>query len=74
MASVFDKFGGIRPMANKIGLPSSTVNSWHAKRKIPAWRHDAILEVAKANGLHLTADELINLKTDNPAQREASAA
>lgn len=73
MASVFDKFGGIRPMASKIGLPSSTVNSWRVKRKIPAWRHGAILAAAEASGLKLTEDELVNVRADEQRTQEAAA-
>ena len=67
MQSVFQKFGGIRPMATKLGdAPVSTVKSWHVKRQIPAWRHDAILAAAKRNKIALTRDELLNIAPDAP--------
>ena len=48
MQTVFEKFGGIRPMAAKLGtVPPSTVKSWHAKGHIPVWRHADILATAK---------------------------
>lgn len=74
MQSVFQKFGGIRPMAAKLGdVPPSTVKSWHTKRDIPAWRHDAILAAAKACGVALTRDELENVRPDeSAANREAA--
>jgi len=59
VASVFQKFGGIRPMAAKIGdVPASTVKSWHKKRNIPSWRHASILEAAARHGVQITAAEL----------------
>lgn len=66
MQSVFQKFGGIRPMAAKIGLPSSTVKSWHKNGSIPTWRHDAILAAAKEHGIRLTAGELKKVRPSTP--------
>jgi hypothetical protein len=61
LPDVFTKFSGIRQMAAKVGVPASTVNSWHAKGKIPQWRHADILAAAKASGIDLRADELVGL-------------
>jgi len=70
LASVFQKFGGIRPMAAKLGdVPPSTIMSWHAKRKIPSWRHDSILASAKRLGIALEVSELLNIPEDEPANR-----
>jgi hypothetical protein len=73
--SVFQKFGGIRPMAAKLGEPPSTIKSWHAKGKIPAWRHDAVLAAAKRHGIALARDELVNVRpdTDLPANDTAAS-
>lgn len=66
MTSVFQKFDGIRPMAAKLGdVPPSTVKSWHAVGKIPAWRHASILAAAKKHGIALTSDELVNIRPDS---------
>lgn len=65
MQSVFQKFGGIRPMAAKLGdVPPSTVKSWHKNRVIPAWRHAPILAAAKRSGIALTRDELEAVRAD----------
>ena len=77
MLSVFQKFGGIRPMAAKLGdVPPSTVKSWHTKREIPVWRHDSILAAAKRNCVAITRDELVNIVPDvaNDQQSKAEAA
>ncbi|HEX7720483.1 MAG TPA: hypothetical protein VF389_11805 [Woeseiaceae bacterium] len=74
MESVFDKFGGIRPMAEKVGnLPPSTVKSWNDKRQIPEWRHDAILAAAQDHGFNLSREELINIRPDVGEWRRAAA-
>lgn len=62
--SVFEKFGGIRPMASKLGVPSSTVKSWHVKREIPGWRYDHILLVAARHKIPLTRKELQIIRPD----------
>ena len=68
LPSVFQKFGGIRPMAAKLGdVPPSTVKSWHTKRHIPAWRHDGILKAAKRLGIPLVAAELVAIAPDDTA-------
>ncbi|WP_126516776.1 carph-isopro domain-containing protein [Sphingobium amiense] len=72
MLSVFQKFGGIRPMAAKIEVPPSTVKSWHAKRDIPEWRRATILARAKEHGIDLTEVELINIPADAPAEERAA--
>ena len=75
MLSVFQKFGGIRPMASKLGdVPPSTVKSWHAEGRIPVWRHDTILAAAKKIGVPLTRDELVNVRPDAPENDAAQVA
>jgi len=73
MKSVFQKMGGIRPMAAKLGVPSSTVKSWHAKREIPLWRQRAVLDAAKSHGVALTSDEVANVLPDEPETEQAAA-
>lgn len=71
MVSVFEKFGGIRPMARKLGdLPWSTVMSWQRSQKIPAWRHQSILEAAERHGIALDPHELINIRPDKTTAPE----
>lgn len=74
MASVFQKFDGIRPMAAKLGdVPASTVKSWHKKGKIPAWRHPSILEAARRFKVSLDPDELVNVRPDEKPQTAQAA-
>lgn len=74
MQSVFQKFGGIRPMAARLGVPSSTVKSWHTKREIPSWRHRSILDAAAENNIALDPDELSAVREDAAAQPDQAAA
>lgn len=71
MLSVFQKFGGIRPMAAKLNIPSSTVKSWHKKREIPEWRHANIMMVAEQHGIDLCRDELTKIIEDAPTSEVA---
>ena len=45
---VIGAFGGIRPMANKLNVPVSTVQGWKERGVIPETRHDEIRTAAKA--------------------------
>lgn len=64
MKSVFQKFGGIRPMAAAINVPASTVKSWHVKGQIPGWRHSEILLAARSLGIALEPGELVDVRPD----------
>jgi hypothetical protein len=73
--SIFDKFGGIRQMAAKVGVPPSTVKSWDTSLSIPAWRHDAILAAARKSGhVTVTLDDLLNVQPSSRPRTESVAA
>lgn len=75
MTSVFEKFGGIRPMADKLGLSPSTVKSWHYARAIPEWRRRGVMEAAIQHGIQITPDEIENVRADSqPFRRGAPQA
>lgn len=50
---VVASFGGIRPMANKLGVAVSTVQGWRERGSIPAGRHAQIRAAAKKHGIQL---------------------
>lgn len=74
MLSIFQKFGGIRPMAAKLSVPPSTIKSWHAKRAIPDWRHRAVMEAALAHNVDLSPDEIVNIRPDSTEAPTQAAA
>ena len=51
---IIERFGGIRPMASKIGVPVTTVQGWKKRDAIPENRIDEIIAVANQNGIDLT--------------------
>lgn len=57
--SIFDTFGGIRPMARTIGEPVSTVAGWKRVGRIPAEKQPLVLSVAKARGLPVSAHDVV---------------
>lgn len=59
MANLFDKFGGVRPMAEHLLQPPSTVASWKATGRIPANHQPAVLDKAAELGLDITADDVV---------------
>ena len=56
--SIIDRFGGIRPMATKLGAPVTTVQGWKKRGLIPQARHADILAAARREGIALDSSEL----------------
>ncbi|MGQ0675391.1 MAG: uroporphyrinogen-III synthase [Rhodospirillales bacterium] len=52
---VIQRFGGIRPMAAKLGISFSTVQGWKERGHIPEPRHGEILALAATHGIALEA-------------------
>lgn len=52
-AAVIDRFGGIRPMAAKLGVPVTTVQGWKKRDVIPGNRRADILRAAQTHGVSL---------------------
>jgi hypothetical protein len=58
-ASLFDLFGGIRPMARAVARPSSTIMTWKSEGRIPSSEQPHVLAVGQANGLPITAEDVV---------------
>ncbi len=52
-AGLIEIFGGIRPMAAKLGIAVSTVQGWKQRDAIPGQRLDAIRATAARHGISL---------------------
>ncbi|MDR3518902.1 MAG: mitofilin family membrane protein [Azospirillaceae bacterium] len=55
---IIERFGGIRPMATKLGVPVTTVQGWKKRGAIPANRHGELLRAANRHHITLTQQEL----------------
>lgn len=55
---IISLFGGIRPMAAKLGIAVSTVQGWRERGSIPANRHGQIQAAAKESGMDIDPAEL----------------
>ncbi len=53
--AVIAAFGGIRPMATKLGISFTTVQGWKTRGQIPAPRWPEVEAAAAANGIDLAA-------------------
>jgi hypothetical protein len=51
--AIVERFGGIRPMANKLNVAVTTVQGWKKRDAIPLDRRDAIIEAAALHGVNL---------------------
>ncbi len=50
---IIDAFGGVRPMAARLGLPPTTVSSWKARGTIPDRQKPMVLAAARIDGYEL---------------------
>lgn len=66
-------FGGIRPMAAKLGVPVSTVQGWKQRDTIPAGRMSEIRQVAAENDITLPVSQGTADKPDNGTVIEETA-
>lgn len=57
--SLFEKFGGVRPMADALGEAPSTVQSWKNVGRIPAGRQPDILAKAAELGIAVTVEDVV---------------
>ncbi|EWY40675.1 hypothetical protein N825_35250 [Skermanella stibiiresistens SB22] len=55
---IIEKFGGIRPMAHKLGMPVTTVQGWKKRGAIPSARHPDLLTAAGRHKITLDQSEL----------------
>lgn len=72
VAKIIKLFGGIRPMANKLDVPVSTVQGWKERTAIPANRHDEILAAARRHKVDLPP-ELLKLSDQEGEQAAAES-
>jgi hypothetical protein len=55
---LIQRFGGIRPMANKLEVPVTTVQGWKKRGAIPATRLNDLRQAAQRHGIKLEEAEL----------------
>lgn len=66
---IIERFGGIRPMAAKVGAPVTTVQGWKKRDVIPGTRRDDVLKAANENSIDLS-----DLLSDAPKMGGATIA
>ena len=71
---VIDAFGGIQPMAGKLGAPISTVQGWKARGVIPASRHEEVRAAARSHEITLDEADLTADGGEAPAEAATEAA
>jgi hypothetical protein len=59
METLFDKFGGIRPMAAHLSEAPSTVQSWKNAGRVPAGHQHKVLAKASELGIPITAKDVV---------------
>lgn len=74
--AVIDRFGGIRPMATKLGVTASTVQGWKTRGHIPAQRREELIVAARDNDIDLS-EQLLDAAmgdSDDNANRQNEGA
>ncbi|AXB75453.1 carph-isopro domain-containing protein [Novosphingobium sp. P6W] len=59
LISIFDLFGGIRPMARALDESPSKIMAWKRAGHIPAQKQAEVLEKGLALGMPLTAEHMV---------------
>jgi hypothetical protein len=57
--NLFDRFGGIRPMAQALGESPSTVQTWKKTGRVPSIKQPDLLEKASELGIAVTAEDVV---------------
>lgn len=57
--TLFDRFGGVRQMAEHLSEPPSTVQSWKTAGRVPAGKQRLVLAKARDLDLPVTAEDVI---------------
>lgn len=74
---VIERFGGIRPMANKMRIPVTTVQGWKKRNAIPLNRKDEVMNAAKTNGIDLSDlpgfTSIANENTNEPSKEPTAS-
>lgn len=47
-------FGGVRPMASRLGIAATTIQGWKSRGRIPENRRQAVLDAVEADGIDLS--------------------
>lgn len=66
---IIERFGGIRPMAAKVGAPVTTVQGWKKRDVIPGGRREDVIRAANENSIDLS-----DILSDAPAVTGATIA
>ena len=56
---IIEKFGGTRPAAQALGVPTSTVQSWKQSGVIPARRQPDVLKIARERNIPIEPADFI---------------
>ena len=51
---IVDAFGGVRPMAARLGIAATTIQGWKSRGNIPAARRPEVRDAAQAAGIDLS--------------------
>ena len=65
--TVIERFGGIRPMAQKLGVTPSTIQGWKTRNHIPENRWEEVQAVAEKEGVSLDIARDVTEQSSDPS-------
>lgn len=71
-APVIDAFGGLRPLASRLGIPASTVQGWKERGVIPERRTEEILKAAAEDHINLADVPKLKASPEDAAAEKAA--
>jgi len=57
---IFERFGGVRPLARAVGAPHTTVHYWSRNGFIPRWWHDRVIQAAQAQNIDVQPIDFVS--------------
>ena len=66
---IIERFGGIRPMSAKTGIPVTTIQGWKQRNAIPANRRYELVDAANRHGINLS-DLLMDIAGEKYSKSE----
>lgn len=66
-ADLIDQWKPRRLLAEALNVETDAVHKWAQNKRIPPKYHFAVLAAAKAAGIDVSADDLVRLHADKPA-------
>lgn len=70
---IIDKFGSIRKTADALGIPTSTVQGWFERERIPVDRWPEVIEALSQIDVAFTVEDFLSTHYVEKSRKKAAA-